>query len=77
MRMDEQEQYTTLDIEPKDMCKANMSDEEYIGAMKWNIEKYLWRKKGTDIADMQKLIIYATWLLERYERIENESNKEI
>ena len=37
------EHYTTGDIECIDAIKASMSHEEYIGFLKGNVIKYLWR----------------------------------
>ncbi len=71
MEVDNQPHYNRLAIEPKDVCKANMSVVAYRGAMKWNIEKYLWRNKGSNIEDTKKLIVYAKWLLESYEGDKN------
>lgn len=52
-----------IGIDSFERAKANMCKEEIIGACKLNIDKYTWRKKGTDKEDLQKLKDYADlWL---------------
>lgn len=57
-------QYTTLDIEPWDIMKADFTREEFIGFLKGNILKYLLRKKGSDLQDFEKIEHYAKKLQE-------------
>lgn len=45
--------YQEMNIQPAEFCLANMSIEEIRGAMRWNIQKYLWRKKG-GVEDLRK-----------------------
>lgn len=51
--------YKNLDLEPAFICSKNMSKEEFEGAIVWNINKYLWRKKGSRKEDMLKIKHYA------------------
>ena len=60
--MRNQKHYSDLGLEPYTICRANMTDEEFIGAMKWSIEKYQWRSKGSMLADFQKIQVYAKWV---------------
>lgn len=64
-------QYTTLDIEPWDIMKADFTKEEFIGFLKGNIIKYSLRKKGSDLQDFEKIEHYARKL---QEVLKNESN---
>lgn len=57
-------QYTTLDIEPWDIMKADFTREEFIGFLKGNIIKYCLRKKGSDLQDFEKIEHYARKLQE-------------
>lgn len=57
-------QYTTLDIEPWDIMKADFTKEEFIGFLKGNIIKYCLRKKGSDLQDFEKIEHYARKLQE-------------
>jgi len=36
--------------------------EAYLGAMRWSIEKYNWRDKGSIVEDYQKIQVYAKWV---------------
>ena len=55
--------YKTGDIECIDAIKASMSSEQFIGQLKGNIEKYVWRMsyKGKPVEDLRK----ARWYLDR------------
>tara|TARA_R110000787_G_scaffold45335_8_gene110600 strand:+ start:1313 stop:1537 length:225 start_codon:yes stop_codon:yes gene_type:complete len=59
------EHYTTGDIECIDAIKASMSHEEYIGFLKGNVIKYLWRYglkgKEKSVEDLGK----AQWYLNK------------
>lgn len=48
-----------IGIDTFERSKANMTKDEYIACMKFNIDKYCWRKKGQDISDFKKIIAYA------------------
>jgi len=60
--MRNQDHYANMGIEVHAMCKANMSPEAYLGAMRWSIEKYNWREKGSLVEDYQKIQVYAKWV---------------
>ena len=62
VNMRTQPHYNNMGIEVHAMCKANMTKSEYIGAMKWSIEKYVWRNKNSDLQDAQKIQVYARWM---------------
>jgi hypothetical protein len=54
--------YQKLNLQPAQMCEQNFTPEEMEGAMKWLINKYIWRNKGGidgRIEDMRKIIQYA------------------
>ena len=55
--------YTGGDIECIDAIKASMTNEAFLGYLKGNIQKYLWRyeKKVAPMEDLKK----AKWYLER------------
>ena len=55
--------YKTGDIEGIDAIKASMSSEQFIGYLKGNVEKYVWRMsyKGRPVEDLRK----ARWYLDR------------
>jgi len=43
-----------IGIDSFERMKSNATKEEIIGACKLNIDKYVWRKKGTDEQDLKK-----------------------
>lgn len=55
--------YTTGGIECIDAMKASMTNEAFLGYLKGNIQKYLWRyeKKLAPAEDLKK----ARWYLDR------------
>ena len=61
------EHYTTGDIECIDAIKASMSHEEYIGFLKGNVIKYLWRYglkgKEKSVEDLGKAQSYLNKLI--------------
>jgi len=47
--------------------KASMSLEEFLGAMKSQVEKYVWRYRDKNgLQDLQKAKVYLDWLIEAY-----------
>ena len=58
--------YTQGEIECIDAIKASMTHEEFIGYLKGNVIKYVWRyrQKGKPSEDLAK----AQWYLTRLER---------
>lgn len=56
--------YTANGIECIDAIRASMTDIEFEGYCKGNIEKYLWRyKMKNGLEDLEKAQVYLTWLL--------------
>ncbi len=62
------EHYKQMTIQPMEFCDANMSDAEFDGAMKWNIQKYCWRDKGERKSDIEKIRHYCDIWLDRINR---------
>jgi hypoxanthine phosphoribosyltransferase len=60
--MFDQPHYNELGIEPIDIMKRNLSQEEYKGFLVGNLVKYSHRKKGQELQDAQKIQVYARWL---------------
>ena len=60
--------YTSGDIECIDALKASMSQREYIGYLKGNVMKYIWRfdKKESAETDLQKAIWYLNKMLDEF-----------
>ena len=56
-------QYQT-GIDTFQRAKANLTKDELIACIKFNIDKYNWRKKGQDIEDFKKIIDYANFAIE-------------
>ena len=58
--------YTSGSIECIDAIKASMSEKEFVGFLKGNAIKYLWRydKKGRPVIDLQKSIWYINKLIQ-------------
>lgn len=58
--------YTTGDIECIDAIKASMSKKEFVGFLKGNAMKYIWRydKKHKPIEDLKKSVFYINKLIE-------------
>jgi hypothetical protein len=45
--------------------KASMSKIEYMGYLKGNVEKYMWRyREKNGLEDLQKAKVYLEWLIE-------------
>lgn len=66
-----QDHYTSIGMQPIEVMKANMTQQEFKGFLKGNIEKYLWRRKGQDLLDYKKIVVYAQWLVEWEEQNDN------
>jgi hypothetical protein len=62
-KMTRPEQYR-IGIDTFERMKANCTDEEIIGACKLNIDKYIWRKKDSDIEDLRKAKDYIDLWIE-------------
>ena len=62
--------YTAGDIECIDAIKASMSTEAFLGFLKGNVQKYMWRyeKKVAPVEDLKKAQWYLSKLIEEQER---------
>ncbi len=70
--------YKGGDIECIDAIKASMSDEEYIGFLKGNAQKYLWRyRQKNGVIDLQKAKWYMDRLANYYEIVVKKKNKRL
>lgn len=67
--------YKEMGIQPKDFCDANMTTEEYLAALRWNVQKYTWRKKDSTVEDFKKAIHYLEMGIERLEKDKAEAIK--
>ena len=58
--------YTQGDIECIDAIKASMSKKEFLGYLKGNVQKYVWRyeQKDNPVQDLEKAQWYLKKLLE-------------
>lgn len=65
--------YTNGEIECIDAIKASMPIAEYIGFLKGNVMKYIWRykSKGNPIEDLKKAKWYLNKLIEIWEDADN------
>ena len=54
-----------IGIDTFDRAEANMTNEELLACVRFNIDKYNWRKKGQDKEDFEKIIAYAQWALKQ------------
>jgi hypothetical protein len=66
-KMDKPEQYQ-IGIDTFERAKANMTKDEILACVKFNIDKYVWRKKGQDLEDYKKIITYAKFAIEILEK---------
>ena len=53
-----------IGIDTFQRAKANLTKDELIACIKFNIDKYNWRKKGQDVEDFKKIIDYANFAIE-------------
>ena len=62
--------YTEGGIECIDAIKASMSTESFLGFLKGNVQKYMWRyeKKAAPVEDLKKAQWYLSKLIEEQER---------
>ena len=61
---DKPKQYQ-IGIDTFQRAEANMTKEEVLACVRFNIDKYNWRKKGQDKEDFKKIIDYANWGLKQ------------
>lgn len=52
-----------IGIDTFERCEANMTKEEILACVRFNIDKYTWRNKGQDLEDLEKIISYANWAI--------------
>jgi hypothetical protein len=56
------------EIECIEAIKASMTKEQYLGYLKGNIQKYIWRyDKKNGIEDLKKAQVYLGWLIKELE----------
>lgn len=67
MKKDFNEHYASLEIEPIEIIKKDLSNEQYIGYLKGNIIKYTLRNKEP-LKDASKCRKYAEWVEEAMEK---------
>lgn len=54
-----------IGIDTFQRAEANMTKEDILACVRFNIDKYNWRKKGQDKEDFQKIIKYAEWAIKQ------------
>ena len=52
-----------IGIDTFQRAEANMTKEEILACVRFNIDKYNWRKQGQDREDFEKIMDYAAWAL--------------
>lgn len=57
-------------LQPLEVMRAWMSEEEYLGFLYGNVIKYLgrYKRKGTPLEDLNKARDYLDWLIEKVEK---------
>lgn len=60
-RRDKKPKQYQIGIDTFERCEANMTKEEILACVRFNIDKYTWRNKGQDLEDLEKIISYANW----------------
>gem|GEM_PF-6277415 len=54
-----------IGIDTFERSEANMTKEELLACVRFNIDKYNWRKKGQDEDDFRKIIDYANFAIKQ------------
>lgn len=54
-----------IGIDTFERMEANCNTEEILAFCKGNIDKYNWRKKGSDLEDFKKIIDYANFAIKQ------------
>ena len=54
-----------IGIDTFERAEANMTKEELLACVRFNIDKYTWRKKGQDEDDFRKIIDYANFAIKQ------------
>lgn len=57
-----------IGIDTFQRAEANMTKDELLACIKFNIDKYNWRKKGQDISDFKKIVDYANFAIKILEK---------
>jgi len=55
----------SIGIDTFERMEANCSKEDILAFCKGNIDKYNWRKKGSDLEDFKKIIDYANFAIKQ------------
>lgn len=55
----------SIGIDTFERMEANCNTEEILAFCKGNIDKYNWRKKGSDLEDFKKIIDYANFAIKQ------------
>ena len=63
--MKEKPKQYQIGIDTFQRAEANMTKDEILACVRFNIDKYNWRKKGQDKEDFIKIIAYAEWALKQ------------
>ena len=58
-----------IGIDTFQRAEANMTKEEILAFCKCSIDKYVWRKKGQDLQDYEKIISYAEFAIKQLKQI--------
>ena len=54
-----------IGIDTFQRAEANMTKDQIFACVRFNIDKYNWRKKGQDREDFEKIMDYAAWALKQ------------
>ena len=57
-----------IGIDTFQRAEANMTKEEILAFCKCSIDKYVWRKKGQDLQDYEKIISYAEFAIKQLKK---------
>lgn len=57
-----------IGIDTFERAEANMTKEEILAFCKCSIDKYVWRKKGQDLEDYEKIIVYAKFAIKQLKK---------
>lgn len=58
-----------IGIDTFQRAEANMTKEEILAFCKCSIDKYVWRKKGQDLQDYEKIISYAEFAIKQLKKM--------
>lgn len=57
-----------IGIDTFERAEANMTKEEILAFCKCSIDKYVWRNKGQDLEDYEKIIVYAKFAIKQLKK---------